>query len=409
MGAAHRSARVAALAAVALIVVACGASEEPEHPDDPTNAAGSHGSTTSSDVPQPTDRTRPTVEPPGPLTDREYGDDLLIVSDDTLPEELLDRIRAVKVNGKPGVAEMEQFAIGQISVEGKTFNVAAVDSAGYRRFTGTGSAQFQDQWDRVANGEIAVLEEHTKRLPLDEDGYLAVGSGEQVHDIHVGAYSPSQVGTVDAVVNVGWGEELGLTAGNALVISTDQIAPDDVRDRIERFAPDLSITNLDIVAETGIDPETYQQAVPVGTYADAVGVFRYTPIGGGRVQPEAQWVKEHIVTETVPLLGSLTCNKYMMPQLKAALAEIQRLELGKEVYQTAGCYYPRFIAGTTTLSNHSFGLAIDINSLENQRGTVGQMHPMVVAVFKKWGFAWGGDWSYTDPMHFELERIVQPG
>ena len=26
----------------------------------------------------------------------------------------------------------------------------------------------------------------------------------------------------------------------------------------------------------------------------------------------------------------------------------------------------------------------------------------VVSVFKEWGFAWGGDWSYTDPMHFEM-------
>ncbi len=74
-----------------------------------------------------------------------------------------------------------------------------------------------------------------------------------------------------------------------------------------------------------------------------------------------------------------------------------------------GCYYPRFIAGSTTLSNHSFGLAIDINSLENQRGTVGEMHPVVVEIMKKWGFAWGGDWNYTDPMHFELERIVRAG
>jgi hypothetical protein len=30
-----------------------------------------------------------------------------------------------------------------------------------------------------------------------------------------------------------------------------------------------------------------------------------------------------------------------------------------------------------------------------------------VKIFKKWGFAWGGDWKYTDPMHFELVRIVK--
>ena len=44
----------------------------------------------------------------------------------------------------------------------------------------------------------------------------------------------------------------------------------------------------------------------------------------------------------------------------------------------AGCYYPRFIAGTTTLSNHSFGLALDLNVPGNQRGTVGEMDRAVV-------------------------------
>ena len=39
---------------------------------------------------------------------------------------------------------------------------------------------------------------------------------------------------------------------------------------------------------------------------------------------------------------------------------------------------------------------------------VDKMDRQVVQIFKKWGFAWGGDWNYTDPMHFELDRIVKP-
>ncbi len=45
----------------------------------------------------------------------------------------------------------------------------------------------------------------------------------------------------------------------------------------------------------------------------------------------------------------------------------------------------------------------------NQRGTVGEMDRDVVAIFKYWGFGWGGDWRYTDPMHFELNQIKRPG
>ena len=70
---------------------------------------------------------------------------------------------------------------------------------------------------------------------------------------------------------------------------------------------------------------------------------------------------------------------------------------------------PRFIADTTTLSNHSFGLALDLNTRGNQRGTVGEIDRDVVAIFKTWGFAWGGDWRFTDPMHFELSEVKAVG
>ena len=62
----------------------------------------------------------------------------------------------------------------------------------------------------------------------------------------------------------------------------------------------------------------------------------------------------------------------------------------------------------TKLSIHSFGLALDINVPGNQRGTVGEMDRDVVSIFKRWGFGWGGDWGYTDPMHFEMNAIVDP-
>ena len=406
----QRRGKAVTAVAVATLCTACSSNGSTQTVDDLTSAAALLDNTPSRRGPSDSPRIRPTVEPPGPLDDVMWGDDLLVVGTETLPDDLVEQIEAIEVNGGPGVAATEQFSLGQISIESKVFDLAAVDPAGFRRFAGE-DADFQDQWDRVANGEIAVLESLGQRLPLDDDGYFPVGTGDQVRDIHLGAYSTHQVGTIDALVNEPWGEELHIPADNALLISTGLASPQVVRDRIEKLAPDLSVSALDIVAETGIDPGTVQSVAFVGTFADAVGVFNYTPIGGGRVAPDPGWVKSHIATETVPILGSVTCNRYMMPQLKAALAEVQSAGLADELHpgEYAGCYYPRFIAGSTTLSNHSFGLALDLNVPGNQRGTVGEMNRTIVAIFKRWGFAWGGDWAYTDPMHFELERIVNPG
>jgi hypothetical protein len=206
-------------------------------------------------------------------------------------------------------------------------------------------------------------------------------------------------------------ETLGMTADNALLVRTGSRAPAEVAKKLEKlFGDSASVTLVDKATRIGLQPGAHLIAVVTGTVADAVGVYRYTVLGGGRIAPDPAWVRDHITTEVVPLLGAVTCNKVVFTPLKAALQEIHDQGLDDKIHpeQFAGCYYPRFIAGTSTLSNHAFGLALDINAVENQRGTVGLIDRGVVAVFEKWGFTWGGDWRYTDPMHFELNSIRTP-
>jgi hypothetical protein len=206
-------------------------------------------------------------------------------------------------------------------------------------------------------------------------------------------------------------QTLGMTADNALLVRTGSRAPSEVAKKLEKvFGDSASVTLVDKATRIGLQPGAAQIAVVTGTVADAVGVYRYTVLGGGHIAPDPAWVRAHITTEVVPILGAVTCNRVIFPQLKAALQDIHEQGLDDKIHpeQYAGCYYPRFIAGTSTLSNHAFGLALDINAVENQRGTVGLIDRGVVAVFEKWGFTWGGDWAYTDPMHFELNSIRTP-
>ena len=400
------TAGLAALVAAALLA-ACGTPGNGAD-EDPSKASG-----TPSDIPTNAADPARAVSAPGDFDGTLYGDDLLLVSQKTIPDDELDELLAVTLgegkSAKKAIAAHTRLSYGNFTADGKVYNVAAVDAAKYRAFTGGDSARFQAQWDRVAGGEAAIARDLQKQIPLDGDGFVEVAKKR----IHVGAWSPAEVDSVDVVVNAKWGEELGLPKGNAVLINTGISSPQAVREVIEKTfgAKRFSITALDIVAQEGLDLDTFQNVIPVGAFSDAVGVFRYRPIGGGRIAPDPAWVRSHIVTEPVPILGTVTCNKFMMPQLRAALIEVQRRGLSKEIHpnEYAGCYYPRFIAGSSSLSNHSFGLALDFNVPGNQRGTVGEMNREVVSIFKYWGFAWGGDWSFTDPMHFELAKIVNPG
>ncbi|MGN6781822.1 MAG: M15 family metallopeptidase, partial [Marmoricola sp.] len=344
------------------------------------------------------------VPPPEPRTGDLHSADILVRAEGSLSAATIAKIKAIE-----GVTGIEQLSIGEVSIEDKLLNVVAVDPATYRTYTPLASADATDVWDRVAGGELAVDPDLKKHLPPDAQGYWKMGSAASAPRIHVGAWAPQIPGLVGAVVNTSWGKALGMVPGNAVILSTSITSPEQVTKPLKQLLGSAaSVQRLDVVAQLGLDPKAVQFANVVGTVAQAVGHYTYRALGGGMIAPDPAWVASHIVTDTVPILGRVTCNRTLMPQLKAALAEVVQEGLASTIHSTAGCYYPRFIAGSSSLSNHAFGLAIDINAPENARGTAGQMNRQVVAIFQRWGFTWGGVWHYTDPMHFEMNKIVTP-
>lgn len=399
---------IAGLAAAVILLPACG-----RLAGDPVVSTASDGTpaTGTPAVPQPTADTsaadrRPTanlaVDPPGPLEDPLEFADMLVFNQRDLDAEMIEEIRALD-----GVEVVEVIGLSQVPVEGRALNVAAIDPATYRRFTPQGSAQTQEVWDRVAGGEIAIVPK-LGRTVGDAKNLVQLGAAADSPIAHVGALA-EQVSQVDAVVNRKWGEHLGMELDNALLISFGSTSPQSVRPAIEEIVgSDASVQILG----PDLDTSVQQTAVVTGGSLSAlIGTFNYRVIGGGRIAPDPAWVRANIVTREVPILGKVTCHKAMVPQLEGALLDIVAAGLADEIHpdEYAGCYYPRFIAGTTSLSNHSFGTAVDLNVPGNQRGTVGEMHRGVVTIFKRWGFAWGGDWRWTDPMHFEMNKVVVPG
>lgn len=403
-----RRARGAAVAALALLVAAaCAGGERPKAGGEPTPSASA---TTVTESPEPSESASTNVpvvdpahavEPPGPRTERLWSADLLVYSQQPLEDRMVEAIRGIK-----GIQRTETLSLAAASIENRVITVGAVDPATYRLFAPQVSADLLEAWQRVAGGELAIDEEAAKAL-VDKQGYLKLGNDKDAPQVHVGAYAP-QVPRIDAVINEKWGVELGMPQGNALLISTDFISPQSVTRPIQRIVGNAASVQI---LGPDLDVGAVQTAVLTGgSVADAVGTFRYTVLGGGRIAPERSWVEANIRTEQVPIIGTMTCHKVIFPQLRAALLEIQQRGLADKIHpgEYAGCYYPRYIANTQRLSLHSFGIAFDINVPGNQRGTVGEIDRDVVAIFKRWGFGWGGDWSWTDPMHFEMNQIVDP-
>ncbi len=80
---------------------------------------------------------------------------------------------------------------------------------------------------------------------------------------------------------------------------------------------------------------------------------------------------------------------------------------------SSGTYNCRPIAGTTRVSAHGYGIAIDLATAhtdywlwarDKTNGNIpyrNKIPPEIVAVFEAHGFIWGGKWYHYDTMHFE--------
>ena len=152
-----------------------------------------------------------------------------------------------------------------------------------------------------------------------------------------------------------------------------------------------------------------------------LGELIYKPTTGSSMLVDATWAAKNIVWKKVYDDINLTnnCHKTVAAALQNALSEIKTAGLSNAIdvrnsNRYGGCFvgrYNRFGGVFGSPSRHAWGMAIDINTATNQQGGVPQMNCSVVRIFRKWGFAWGGNFWPTDGMHFEYvgERRDQYG
>lgn len=150
--------------------------------------------------------------------------------------------------------------------------------------------------------------------------------------------------------------------------------------------------------------------------------FRSAPV---KSNPEAivitdSWDKANIVLAKVPQLKkvsyseNVSCHKLIADQLRSLFNEWEKNDMTKLIITYGGMWVPRFIRGSrTSLSNHSWGTAFDINMQWNGlgvtpalKGKYGSVRELVDIAYKH-GFYWGGHFKKRpDGMHFEAFKVL---
>nr|WP_295829521.1 M15 family metallopeptidase [uncultured Azospirillum sp.] len=151
------------------------------------------------------------------------------------------------------------------------------------------------------------------------------------------------------------------------------------------------------------------------------GSFSYSERGKGRINPDPAWVDQNITTMDSPILSEegfpkIEVHLKAVKPFERVFAAIALAGLANVIRSCAGTYVPRHKGWdpARTLSSHSWGIAIDLNTEWNgygavpaPAGTPGSVRELV-SIFEAEGFAWGGYFqpqSICDGMHFELARF----
>lgn len=120
---------------------------------------------------------------------------------------------------------------------------------------------------------------------------------------------------------------------------------------------------------------------------------------------EIQTAFSHVRFTAVGTIGfpkKIYINKEFLPVLEKALSTLIKRNLQSEMKTWDGCFMIRKKVSNSSLSLHSWAIAIDINAQENGYKKKPKLSSKFVECFKLAGCEWGGDWTVKDGMHFQL-------
>lgn len=154
------------------------------------------------------------------------------------------------------------------------------------------------------------------------------------------------------------------------------------------------------------------QALGLAQVKQIFGEFEYKRVNGKGVFVDSRW-RSRSIAHRITYSGiqlNHNCHVRVIGAIQSALTEIREQGLENEIdlsnsNRYGGCYVGRFSRlakdNFGPISRHAWGMAFDINTSTNAQGAVPQMNCDVVRIFRKHGFAWGGNFLMPDGMHFE--------
>lgn len=279
-------------------------------------------------------------------------------------------------------------------------DVGAVDPAQYRTVV---PEPLHDMFSQLSTGGAVLSRTGAALRGITDKGHL-----------HFPGASVPVVGVVDDIflrnhevlVSLGTGVALGLHQTEYLVIALNRLeAGKRVEEAIRGAIPPGASLRVRGPEGSGASARP-SQLLALGQIKAYFGEFPAIHGAGNAIRIEQSWIDANTEMATLPILGTFRCHKKLVPQMRAAFAEVEAAGLSSLIRpgDFGGCFSPRFIrsGNDAGLSRHAWGAAFDFNVSTNLYGQIPSMDGRLVEIMERHGFSWGGRWNYPDGMHFEF-------
>lgn len=244
-----------------------------------------------------------------------------------------------------------------------------------------------------------------------------VASNGAVLQFTIAKVVPDEIsGGTELLLSIEAAERLGVTRESRMVLwGFDSRASLDA----ELIRQNLISTSIRV--RRSWDPPDPDATLGMAQTKAALGEFAYRVNSNGSVSIDSTWKNANISAGSIGQLSLRSgCHNLVRAALTDAMNEVIATGLQNTINYfhantAGGCYVPRFNRLTPNssigfLSRHTWGQAVDTNTVGSCQGCAPPdfADPVrkpggcdVVRIFRKHGFAWGGNFLTPDGMHFE--------
>jgi hypothetical protein len=230
-----------------------------------------------------------------------------------------------------------------------------------------------------------------------------------------GSAQAFRVSAIRPYAELGGSELLMTPDGSARLGITEQTRM-VVWDIPSRSAFDTAVAQQGLVGRTNTKvSRSWEPRDPDDTLSTArakvmMGEPWYRVTSDTTIEMHPTWTATYLPSNRILLSSAIPvrarCHNGVNAALGNALDAVAAAGLGGHIdvgntNTYGGCYNPRYSRTSGFLSRHAYAMAIDMNTVSNCQGCVPRMNCDVVRIFRRHGFAWGGNFRQPDGMHFE--------